>query len=132
MCSCLRKQVRVRNNMMIRWKNPHVWKSTKIHPTRCAAYEQARSLAGAAVQSFRRTNGPRMQSIVNVHIGGCGLRTADGLWETLRAEHGIGADGTPAASTARGSQVGRRVYFHEDSDGSWRPRGVLVDTHPGM
>ena len=124
MCSCLRKQVRVRNNMMIQWKNQNVWKIPR--------YIRLGVLRSAAVQSFRRTNGPRMQSIVNVHIGGCGLRTADGLWETLRAEHGIGADGTPAASTARGSQVGRRVYFHEDSDGSWRPRGVLVDTHPGM
>ena len=86
------------------------------------------SLSGANSSCIRiGSTGAGAMSVINVHVGGCGLRTGAAFWQALGCEHGIDVSG--AATSDKGGR--RQVYFDECEDGTWRPRAVLVDTVPG-
>jgi len=71
-----------------------------------------------------------MREIISVQVGQCGNQIGGKFWETVCAEHGIGADGIYKGDSAQ--QLERAdVYFTEVDGKRWVPRAVLVDLEPG-
>jgi len=67
-----------------------------------------------------------MREIISVQVGQCGNQIGGKFWETICAEHGIGADGVYKGDNAQ--QLERAdVYFTEVDAKRWVPRAVLVD-----
>ena len=67
-----------------------------------------------------------MREIISVQVGQCGNQIGGKFWETICAEHGIGADGIYKGDNAQ--QLERAdVYFTEVDGKRWVPRAVLVD-----
>jgi tubulin beta len=67
-----------------------------------------------------------MREIISVQVGQCGNQIGGKFWETICAEHGIGADGVYKGDSSQ--QLERAdVYFTEVDGKRWVPRAVLVD-----
>jgi tubulin beta len=64
-----------------------------------------------------------MREIVTLHVGGCGIRMGETLWEMFAREHSIDCDGKPHSTT-----MGRATaLFSEQIKGRYIPRAIFTD-----
>ncbi|KAA8495544.1 Tubulin alpha-2 chain [Porphyridium purpureum] len=77
------------------------------------------------------TGSATMRQLVSLHIGQCGVQTANACWELYCLEHGIRPDGTVAPdNVAVGRDQAFSTFFQETGRGKFTPRAVFVDLEP--
>jgi tubulin alpha len=69
-----------------------------------------------------------MREILQVCVGGAGVRIGSACWELFCIEHGIQPDGTRIKDTNTKDQV----LFEERKNGQYIPRCMLLDTEPDI
>ena len=69
--------------------------------------------------------------IISLHVGQTGVRIGNYLWPMYCYEHQLTSNGHPDSSTTENSSFEKTDrFFHQEKDGRYTPRAILVDTDP--
>jgi len=71
-----------------------------------------------------------MREVVHLQVGQCGNQIGSKFWETISAEHGMGASGEHDGVTMEGLERAD-VYWSEAGGSRYVPRAIVVDLEPG-
>lgn len=65
--------------------------------------------------------------IVSIHTGQCGTQIGDSLWQLYCLEHGIDSSGKLKKNPSIfDDDDGVHTIFHEQRDGYYKPRSILI------